>query len=148
MENYCSQRATKGASCAVIVPWRSYPYQYRFLEAEHAGRTTVPPPRLIYTNFYFQNWPNFYEAVVDIGARKVIWQKNLGSNVHAPGTLEEIESMHDIAMNSELVQKEIARLQLLPGSEVVCEPWPYGKDGVNDDDRLLQVNTLNHFHKH
>jgi primary-amine oxidase len=67
-------------------------------------------------------------------------QRNLGSKVHAPGTPEEMERMHDIALKSELVQKEILRLKLLPGAEVVCEPWPYGKDGIDDDERLFQVS--------
>ena len=68
-----------------------------------------------------------------------MWQRNLGSKVHAPGTPEEIERMHDIAMKSDLVQKEIKRLRLIEGTEVVCEPWPYGKDGIDDDERLFQV---------
>ena len=53
--------------------------------------------------------------------------------------------MHHVAMRSELVQKEIKRLQLLEGSEVICEPWPYGKDGVNDDERLFQVRRFREF---
>jgi hypothetical protein len=48
--------------------------------------------------------------------------------------------MGEVAMRSELVQKELKRLKLVEGSEVVCEPWPYGKDGIDDDERLFQVN--------
>jgi primary-amine oxidase len=110
-----------------------------FLEAENSGRVAIPPPRVIYTNFYFKRSPNFHEALVDISAGKVVYQRNLGSKVHGPGTPEEMERMHDIAMKSELVQKEIDRLKLIEGSDVVCEPWPYGKDGINDDERLFQV---------
>lgn len=47
--------------------------------------------------------------------------------------------MEEVAMKSELVQKELKRLKLVEGTEVVCEPWPYGKDGINDDERLYQV---------
>jgi primary-amine oxidase len=112
----------------------------RFLEAEHSGRPGISPPRVIYTNFYFKNSSNFHEALMDITSGKVMWQRNLGSKVHGPGTPEEMERMHHVAMRSELVQKEIKRLQLIEGTEVVCEPWPYGKDGVNDDERLFQVN--------
>jgi len=115
------------------------PYSLSFLEAEHAGRVAIPPPRIIYTNFYFRNSSNFHEALVDISSGKVIWQRNLGSKVHGPGTPEEMERMHDIAMKSELVQNEIKRLKLVEGTDVVCEPWPYGKDGVDDNDRLFQV---------
>jgi primary-amine oxidase len=110
-----------------------------FLESEHSGRAAIPPPRIIYTNFYFKNSSNFHEALVDITAGKVVWQHNLGSKVHAPGTPEEMERMHEVAMRSDLVKKEIQRLKLVEGTEVVCEPWPYGKDGINDDERLFQV---------
>jgi len=53
-----------------------------------------------------------------------------------------MERMHQIAMKSDLVKKEIERLKLVEGAEVVCEPWPYGKDGLNDDKRLFQVHFL------
>jgi primary-amine oxidase len=115
---------------------------FSFLEAEHVGRSATPPPRVIYTNFYFNNSPNFHEALVDITIGKLLWQRNLGRNIHAPSTPEEIERMHEVAMRSDLVQREIARLRLPEGSEVVCEPWPYGKDGINDDERLYQVSNL------
>lgn len=111
----------------------------RFLEAEHSGRPAIAPPRIIYTNFYFKKSPEFHEALVDITAGKVIWQRNLGSKVHAPGTPEEMERMGEVAMKSELVHRELKRLKLVEGTEVVCEPWPYGKDGINDDERLFQV---------
>ena len=98
---------------------------------------------MIYCNFYFRNSSNFHEALVDITAGKVAWQRNRGTKIHAPGTPEEMERMHEVATRSELVKKEIQRLKLAKGTEVVCEPWPYGKDGINDDERLFQV-TLNY----
>jgi primary-amine oxidase len=110
-----------------------------FLEAEHSGRTAIPPPRIIYSNFYFKKSPDFQEALVDITSGKVLWQRNLGSKVHGPGTPEEIERMHDIAMKSDLVKKEIDRLKLIEGAKVVCEPWPYGKDGIDDEQRRFQA---------
>jgi primary-amine oxidase len=115
---------------------------YRFLEAENSGRVVTLPPRVIYTNFYFQNSPAFYEALVDISAGRVIWQRNLGTQAHAPGTPEEMERIHAVAMSSELVQSEIKRLKLAAGADVICEPWPYGKDGVDDGVRLFQVQSV------
>jgi primary-amine oxidase len=113
-----------------------------FLEAEHSGRFAIPPPRVLYTNFYFKASPNFHEALVDITSGNVLWQRNLGKKVHPPGTPEEMERMHKIAMQSHLVKKEIERLKLVEGTEVVCEPWHYGKDGINDDERLFQALSL------
>jgi hypothetical protein len=53
-----------------------------------------------------------------------------------------MERMHNVAMKSDLVQKELKRLRLIEGTEVMCEPWPYGKDGVDDDERLFQVSFI------
>lgn len=38
-----------------------------------------------------------------------------------------------------LVLREIERLQLPEGCEVVAEPWPYGTDELKVDARLMQV---------
>ena len=46
--------------------------------------------------------------------------------------------MTDIAMESDLVKDEVARLKIPKDVEIVCEPWPYGKDNVDDDKRLFQ----------
>jgi primary-amine oxidase len=51
-----------------------------------------------------------------------------------------MERIEEVAMRSEIVQKELKRLKLVEGSEIVCEPWPYGKDGIDDDERLYQVH--------
>jgi len=138
LENHCCQGAKQDPSCLVALSSISSSNQ-RFLEAEHSGRPAIAPPRIIYTNFYFKKSPDFHEALVDITAGKVIWQRNLGSKVHSPGTPEEMERIGEVAMRSELVQKEIKRLKLVEGTEICCEPWPYGKDGVDDDERLFQV---------
>ena len=132
--------AVKEPNKAEVVAYTLRVRLSRFLEAESAGRPAIAPPRVIYTNFYFRKSPHFHEALVDVTAGRVLLQRNLGSKVHGPGTPEEMERTHDIAIKSELVQKEIARLKLPEGTEVVCEPWPYGRDGINDDERLFQVS--------
>ena len=42
------------------------------------------------------------------------------------------------ALEDEGVKAEIAKLQLPPGTVIVCDPWPYGSDGINDDARMFQ----------
>src|SRR5271163_2056909 len=88
-------------------------YGCSFLEAEHSGQSAIPPPRVIYANFYFKGSPDFHETLVDISAGKVMWQHNLGTKVHAPGTPHEMEHIHNIAMASDLVKDEIKRLKLV-----------------------------------
>ena len=62
----------------------------------------------------------------------------LGNNMHAPGDGEEIVAIERICLEDEGVKAEIAKLQLPEGSRVVIDPWIYGADGVEDDERLWQ----------
>lgn len=43
------------------------------------------------------------------------------------------------ALEDEGVKAEIAKLQLPEGTIVCADPWIYGSDGINDDERLFQV---------
>lgn len=58
--------------------------------------------------------------------------------MHAPLDGEEIVAFEKIALEDPSVLKELAKLQLPEGSKVVCDPWIYGSDGVDDDKRMLQ----------
>lgn len=62
----------------------------------------------------------------------------LGNNVHGAGDGGEIVAIETIALEDEAVKAEIAKLQLPQGTVVTCDPWIYGADGVNDDDRMYQ----------
>jgi primary-amine oxidase len=52
---------------------------------------------------------------------------------------EEILALEQVAVSDPKVQAELAKLQLPEGSKVVCDPWIYGSDGIDDDQRLLQA---------
>jgi primary-amine oxidase len=43
------------------------------------------------------------------------------------------------ALEDEKVKAEIAKLKRPEGTIVCADPWIYGSDGINDDDRLYQV---------
>lgn len=43
-----------------------------------------------------------------------------------------------LSIEDELVQEELKKLKLPERAIVVCDPWIYGSDGINDDDRMLQ----------
>lgn len=62
----------------------------------------------------------------------------LGNNDHANGDGTEIVLIEEAALADENVKAEIAKLQLPKGSVVISDPWIYGADGVNDDDRMYQ----------
>lgn len=62
----------------------------------------------------------------------------LGPNIHAPGDGEEIIAIEEAALADEGVKAEIAKLQLSEGTTLVCDPWIYGSDGIDDHERMWQ----------
>lgn len=62
----------------------------------------------------------------------------LGPFVHANGDGDEIVQIEKAALEDEGVQAEIAKLQLPEGTVVISDPWIYGSDGVDDEERLYQ----------
>ena len=109
-----------------------------YLAAERNGQTTPSIDRRAFVNYYIRKTSKFHEAVVNLSTQKVERNVRLGANVHAPGDAEEILAIEQIAIEIPAVQEEIKKLQLPEGSVVICDPWIYGSDGVEDDDRMYQ----------
>lgn len=80
----------------------------------------------------------FHEAIVNLSTGQIERNVRLGTNVHANGDGAEIVEIERIALEDEAVKAEIAKLQLPEGAVVISDPWIYGADGVNDDDRMYQ----------
>jgi len=112
---------------------------FAFLQKEAAGQTCKPPTRRTLCSYQIKGKPDLYESIVDLDAQKVIHHVNLGDKVHAPASPSDMRAVADIAMASDIVKSEIQRLKLPENTEVFCEPWPYGKDGVDDDKKMFQV---------
>lgn len=64
---------------------------------------------------------------MNLNRSAVEYNVRLGSNMHAPGDGAEIIAMERVALDDEGVQAAIAKLQLPEGSQVVIDPWIYGK---------------------
>ncbi|KAF2088583.1 hypothetical protein K490DRAFT_64632 [Saccharata proteae CBS 121410] len=109
-----------------------------YLDAEHSGSPLPRISRKAFINYYIRNTNKYHEAIVDLSTGNVDRNVLLGANVHANGDGEEILALEKIALEDERVQAEIAKLQLPEGTVVVIDPWIYGADGVNDDDRMFQ----------
>lgn len=58
------------------------------------------------------------------------------------GAVDEAEVVlaEKICLADPRVQAEIAKLKLPAGSVVVCDPWIWGADGVDDARRQYQVS--------
>lgn len=109
-----------------------------YLEAEHCGRPLPRISRKAFVNYYIRNTNKFHEAVVDLSAGRVQRNVLLGSNFHANGDGVEIVAIEKAALEDEGVKAELAKLKLPEGTVVISDPWIYGSDGVNDDDRMYQ----------
>ncbi|KAL9083019.1 MAG: hypothetical protein Q9159_006038 [Coniocarpon cinnabarinum] len=110
-----------------------------YLEAERAGKTVPSLGRKAFINYYLRKTTKLHEAVINLSEQKVESNVRLGKNVHGAGDAEEIMAMETIALEDEGVKQEIEKLKLPEGAVVVCDPWIYGSDGVNDDERMYQT---------
>ncbi|KAF1816027.1 hypothetical protein P152DRAFT_408554 [Eremomyces bilateralis CBS 781.70] len=109
-----------------------------FLAAERSGDPTPSLPRHAFVNYYIRNTNRLHEAIVELSSASVVQNKLLPKNYHAPADSEELIDLEKIALADPSVQAAIAKLQLPEGTVVVLDPWIYGSDGVDDDERMHQ----------
>ncbi|KAF2007923.1 hypothetical protein P154DRAFT_453216 [Amniculicola lignicola CBS 123094] len=109
-----------------------------YLEAEHNGQSLPPVSRRAFINYYIRNTSKFHEAIVDLNTGRVLRNVLLGASVHANGDGEEIVAIEKLVLDDPGVKAEIAKLQLPEGTVVISDPWIYGSDGVQDEDRMYQ----------
>lgn len=98
-----------------------------FLAAEANGQTLPKIDRRVMVNYYIRKTNKFHEAVVNLSDGTTEYNVRLGPNLHAPGDGEEIVAIERIALENEEVKAAIAKLKLPEGSQVVIDPWIYGK---------------------
>ncbi|KAF7190658.1 Copper amine oxidase 1 [Pseudocercospora fuligena] len=109
-----------------------------YLEADFAGDDLPHIDRKVFVTYYLRQTNKFHEAVVNLSTQQVEYNLRLGPNMHAPGDGEEIFAMERIAVADEGVQAELAKLNLPEGTKIVVDPWIYGSDGIDDDERMWQ----------
>ena len=98
-----------------------------YLEAQIAGQGLPKIERRVTVTYYIRKTNKFHEAVVNLSTETLELNVRLGANLHAPGDGDEIFAIERTAMEDEGVQAAIAKLQLPEGSQVVIDPWIYGK---------------------
>ncbi|KAI4244876.1 MAG: hypothetical protein L6R40_002782 [Gallowayella cf. fulva] len=109
-----------------------------YLDAEHNGRRKPSIDRRAFVAYYIRNTDKFHEAIVNLSRQRVENTVRLGPGVHGPGDAEEILLVEKIALEDDGVKAEIAKLKLPEGAAVISDPWIYGSDGVNDEQRMYQ----------
>ncbi|KAI9685764.1 MAG: hypothetical protein M1822_004324 [Bathelium mastoideum] len=109
-----------------------------FLESEHAGIQPKPISRRAFVAYYLRRTNKFHEAIVNISSNVVEYNVRLGPNMHPWGDAEELMVAERAVLEDAEVKKEIAKLKLPEGTVVITDPWTYGSDGVEDDERMYQ----------
>ncbi|EOD48825.1 putative copper amine oxidase protein [Neofusicoccum parvum UCRNP2] len=109
-----------------------------FLDAEHQGRPLPLVPRCIFLMWYIKRTPRLFEGIVDVTHGKVVYHKELPRDFHGPVDRIELTEAAQAVMADEGVQKEIQRLKL-DNTTVVLDPWDYGVDGLETQERHTQV---------
>lgn len=98
-----------------------------YLEAQIAGQSLPKIDRRVAVTYYIRKTNKFHEAVVNLSTGTLEYNVRLGPNLHAPGDGDEIFAIERAALEDENVQAAITKLQLPEGSQVVIDPWIYGK---------------------
>ncbi|KAA8566226.1 hypothetical protein MFRU_019g01260 [Monilinia fructicola] len=103
-----------------------------FLNAEHSGSPLPKVDRKSFVVYYLKNTDKLHEAIINLSTGEVESNVRLGPNIHSSIDGEEILAVEVAALADAGVKAEIAKLQLPEGTVVVCDPWIYGSDGIND----------------
>lgn len=109
-----------------------------FLQAEHSGSKLPSIPRRIFVMWYIHRTPRLFEAIVDVTNGKIETYKELPRDFHGPVDRAEMNEAAEVVMADPRVKKEIERLQI-DDTTVVLDPWDYGVDGNETQERHTQV---------
>lgn len=103
-----------------------------YLEAERTGTPLpAPPARLARLQFYLGKPTEYRSAKVDLAKEHLFDLTNLNAH-HAYVDTGQMKRCEEAALADPRVQAAINDLQLPEGAKVVCEPWTYSPDGMND----------------
>ncbi|KAJ4247480.1 hypothetical protein NW762_013156 [Fusarium torreyae] len=109
-----------------------------YLEAEHNGAPLPALPRRIFAMWYIHRTPRLFEAVVDVTNGKIETYQELPRDFHGPVDRAEMNEAAEVVMADPRVRKEIERLKI-DDTTVVLDPWDYGVDGEETQERHTQV---------
>ncbi|KKK16254.1 copper amine oxidase [Aspergillus ochraceoroseus] len=110
-----------------------------YIDAERLGKPLpTKPSRLLQVLFHRLDTGAFFKALLNAGARTVVYAKELPKHVQGPVDTDELIEIEKLCLEHPAVQAEIAKLQLPAGVTVCNDPWIYGTDDINETRRLFQ----------
>lgn len=118
-----------------------------YLHAEHNGLELPHVPRRVFVMWYIHRTPRLFEAIVDVTRGQVETYKELPRDFHGPVDRAEMNEAAEVVMNDPQVKKEIERLKV-DDTTIVLDPWDYGVDGEETQERHTQVRLPPHPNSH
>jgi primary-amine oxidase len=110
-----------------------------FLIAERNGGTQSRPARKASSLFYHLATADLFLAVVNLDTNSMESIKKLAPELHGQNDIDESMALRDACLSHPKVLVEIKKFKLPEHLEVVCDPWPYGRDSEKNLPRYVQV---------
>ncbi|OJJ42255.1 hypothetical protein ASPZODRAFT_20648 [Penicilliopsis zonata CBS 506.65] len=109
-----------------------------YLDAEHNNRPLPYMPRCVFLIWYIKRTPRLFEAIVDVTGNQIVHHVELPRDFHGPVDRTEMNEAAQVVMADPRVKEEIKRLKI-DDTTVVLDPWDYGVDGTETQERHTQV---------
>ncbi|KAN0106449.1 putative copper amine oxidase [Hyaloscypha variabilis] len=109
-----------------------------FLIAERNGGTQPRPPRKASSLYYHLGTADLFLAEVNLDTNSVDSIKKLAPELHGQNDIDESMALRDACVTHPKVLAELKKFQLPDHLEVVCDPWPYGRDSEKRLPRYVQ----------
>jgi Cu2+-containing amine oxidase len=113
-----------------------------FLIAERYGAIKENLPRKASSLYYYRGTADLFLAEVNLDSNSVESVKKLDPQFHGQNDMDESNDLRIACLQHPKVLEEIKKLKLPEHLEVVCDPWPYGRDSEKHLPRYVQVSSL------
>lgn len=121
-----------------------------YLNAERYGGKKPYIARRTFAYYYLNDKMPLYKALCNVSENHVICNVETPEGTIGPLLPDDVAAIEEAILKDETVIKEIAKLKLEQvsydharlgklGYKVVCEPWMYGTDSLNDKIPLIQA---------
>jgi primary-amine oxidase len=112
-----------------------------FLIAERNGGPQSRPPRKASSLYYHLGTADLFLAEVNLDTNSVEAVKKLAPELHGQNDIDESMALRDVCLGHPKVLAEVKKFRLPEHLEVVCDPWPYGRDSEKNLPRYVQVSS-------
>lgn len=111
-----------------------------FLIAERNGGTQSRPSRKASSLYYHLGTADLFLAEVNLDTNSLERIKKLAPGLHGQNDIDESMALRDACLSHPKVLAEVKKFKLPEHLEVVCDPWPYGRDSEKNLPRYVQVS--------